>query len=201
MSLNLSYRKLLFGAFLGAWIVGLVTGAHALWRYSSTPGVTGVAPKHWPAEAPMQLQPGRETLVMLAHPHCPCTRASLAELERITARGDVDTWVLFLRPENAQAGWEKTALWESAAAIPRVKPVADLDGNGARAFGAETSGHVLFYDANGMLRFSGGITAARGHEGLSAGGEEIIALMRGSATGQGTSLTFGCPLHSSEVAQ
>jgi hypothetical protein len=131
---------------------------------------------------------------MLAHPRCPCTRSSLAELARLTARGDADVWVLFLRPEGATAGWEKTGLWDTAAAIPGVQVLADADGTAARAFGAETSGHVLFYDATGALRFSGGITAARGHEGPSAGGDSILAALRGNAPAQDHTPTFGCPL-------
>ena len=174
--------------------MGLAWGAQALWRYSGTPGRSGQAPEHWPASLPVHLKPGRSTLVMLAHPHCPCTRSSLAELARLTARGDADVWVLFLRPEGAKEGWEKTGLWDTAAAIPGVQVLADEDGTAAKAFGAETSGHVLFYDATGTLRFSGGITPARGHEGPSAGGDSILAALLGNAPIQNHTPTFGCPL-------
>jgi hypothetical protein len=131
---------------------------------------------------------------MLAHPRCPCTRASLAELARLTAGGGADVWVLFLRPEGAAAGWEKSSLWDAAAAMTGVQVLADVDGTAARTFGVETSGHVLFYDATGALRFSGGITAARGHEGPSAGGDSILAALRGNAPAQDHMPTFGCPL-------
>jgi hypothetical protein len=187
------HRNLLV-TFLGVWGLGLAVGAQALWRYSATPGRSGQAPEHWPTTVPVEFHPGRSTLVMLAHPRCPCTRASLAELARLTARGDADVWVLFLRPAGAQAGWEKTDLWDTAAAIPGVHVLADADGTAARAFGAETSGHVLFYDATGALRFSGGITAARGHEGPSAGGDAILAALRGNSPAQDHTPTFGCPL-------
>src|SRR3954470_24947525 len=127
-----SFHRPLLGAFLGIWGLGLVVGAPALWRYSMTPGRSGQAPTHWPATVPIPFHPGRSTLVMLAHPRCPCTRASLSELARLTARGDADVWVLFLRPEGAQAGWEKTSLWDTAAAIPGVHVLADMDGAAAR---------------------------------------------------------------------
>ncbi len=193
-------HRTLLGAFLALWCVGLAAGAQALWHYSVTPGTTGRAPAHWPASIPFQPRPGRATLVMLAHPHCPCTRASLAELAELMARGDADACVLFLRPEGAAPGWENTASWDTAAAIPGVRVLADVDGTAARAFGAETSGHVLFYDATGALRFSGGITATRGHQGPSAGGDAILAAMHGAEPDAKRTLTFGCPLITSETS-
>ena len=86
-----------------------------------------------------------------------------------------------------------------AAAIPGVRVLADGDGAAAAVFGAATSGHVLFYDAAGALRFSGGITAARGHQGPSAGGEAILTAMRGGEPGRERALTFGCSLLSPET--
>jgi len=191
---SILFHRALLGVFLALWFACLAAGAQALWRYSATPGGAGSAPEHWPANAPFQPRPGRASLVMLAHPRCPCTRASLAELAQLTARGDVDACVLFLRPEGAAPGWENTGLWETAAAIPGVRVLADVDGTVAKVFGAQTSGHVLFYDATGALRFSGGITAARGHQGPSAGGEAILAAMRGGEPRLGRALTFGCSL-------
>jgi hypothetical protein len=72
--------------------------------------------------------------------------------------------------------------------------VADENGQLASAFGAETSGHVLFYDANGILQFSGGITSMRGHEGRSLGGDAILARLLGREAAADQALTFGCPL-------
>jgi hypothetical protein len=191
-------RRTLIGIVLGLWCAGLVAGVTALWNYSATPGSAGSVPQWWPANGLVQPKPGRATLVMLAHPRCPCTGASLAELANLMARGDADASVLFLRPEGAEPGWEKTELWETAVAIPNVRAVADVDGMATQAFGAETSGHVLFYDATGVLRFSGGITSTRGHRGPSAGGETILALLRGAEARLDRSLTFGCPLQSKE---
>ena len=50
-----------------------------------------------------------------------------------------------------------------ASAIPGVIVTPDVGGRIAARLGAKTSGHVLVYDENGVLKFSGGITAARGH--------------------------------------
>lgn len=192
------FNRIFFGAVLALWCAGLAVGGTVLWRYSITPGKTGSVAEHWPVNFGIHQRPGRAALVMLAHPRCPCTRASLAELARLMSHGDVDAWVLFLRPTGTEPGWENTDLWEVAAAIPGVQPLTDADGTASQAFGVETSGHVLFYDATGTLRFSGGITASRGHEGPSAGGDAILAMLRGGEPDRNRTLTFGCPLQSKE---
>ena len=192
---------MLLGAVLSFWCAGLAAGAIALWRYSGTPGEAKPAPSAWPANGLIPRKPGRVTLVMLAHPHCPCTRASLAELERLMARGDADAWVLFLSPAGTPTKWNETPLWQVAAAIPGVHPMADPEGNVAKIFGAETSGHVLLYDGSGLLRFSGGITAARGHEGPSAGGDAVTEILRGGEPEQSHALTFGCALQTEGVSR
>ena len=43
----------------------------------------------------------------------------------------------------------------------------DLEACLATEFGALTSGHALLYSTDGSLRFSGGLTDSRGHEGDS----------------------------------
>jgi len=194
-------RHFWLNTLLVVWLAGLVLGGRALWVYSVTPGKADLTPAQWPEQAPIVRKPGQATLVLLAHPHCPCTRASLAELAKLVEHNEADTWILFLRPEGAQPGWEKTSLWETAAAIPGVHVLADTDGTAAHVFGAETSGHVLLYDPAGRLQFSGGITAARGHEGPSAGGASVLAALHGAAIPQHQAQIFGCPLQCQETTQ
>src|SRR3712207_4573180 len=116
---------------------------------------------------------------MLAHPHCPCTRASINELARLMtqARGRVTAYVLFVKPEGFSDSWVQSDLWASAAAIPGVTPVLDDGGVEAARFRAATSGQTALYDAAGSLIFRGGITSARGHEGDNAGREAIVSLL------------------------
>ena len=77
----------------------------------------------------------------------------------------VDANVLFLVPTDAGEEWLTSDLWQSATAIPGVTSHADKDGTEASRFHVNTSGHVLIYDSVGQLRYSGGLTAARGHWG------------------------------------
>lgn len=134
---------------------------------------------------------------MFAHPHCPCTRASIGELNRLLTRcqGPVAVHVLFIQPKDVVLEWTETALRKSAEAIPGVEVKLDPNGEEARHFGAESSGFLVLYGVDGELLFSGGITAARGHAGDNAGENVIVALLNGQATELKHTAVFGCSLH------
>jgi hypothetical protein len=136
------------------------------------------------------------TLVMLAHPRCPCTRASIAELAKImtAAQGRLHAYVLFLKPTSFPEQWEQTDLWQSAAAIPGVVVVSDEQGREAANFGARTSGKVLLYNAHGRLLFHGGITSSRGHEGDNEGEDAILSLLAEGVASVTTTAVYGCSL-------
>lgn len=178
------------------WLLAIGAGGRYLWGYESTPGVAASAPDRWPAASRIKPAASRPTLVMLAHPQCPCTRASIGELTRLMtqAQGRVTAYVLFVKPPEFSAGWEQTDLWASAAAIPGVTVVRDDDGVEAARFGAATSGQTVLYDASGKLLFSGGITAARGHAGDNAGRSAIVSLLVNDESEQKESPVYGCPL-------
>jgi hypothetical protein len=102
--------------------------------------------------------------------------------------------VLFVRPRAIDVGWDKTELWQSAAAIPGVTVHADPGGVETARFRAVTSGQLVVYDASGRLTFSGGITGARGHEGDNVGLLRATALINGGRTDRNESKVFGCAL-------
>src|SRR5438067_9702551 len=160
-------KKIAVTALCGvAWTLSVAFGLRTLFAYENTPGPVGVASQTWPASSQIRREAGRQTLVMLAHPRCPCTRASVSELARIMAQsaGKVDAYVLFWKPNGAGSEWDDGGLRNRAGAISGVKILTDVDGVEAARFGAETSGHTLLFDRDGRLLFSGGITASRGHE-------------------------------------
>src|SRR4029079_17335035 len=154
-------------AFGVVWVLTLAPGFAVLWEYKMQPGESEGAPAIWPAESRIARSRDRAPLVLFAHHKCPCTRASLAELARLMAHFDdrLAADVVFLRPADVGADWDDSDLWRSASAIPGVTRARDADGVEAARFGASTSGATLVYDTKGRLLFSGGITAARGHEG------------------------------------
>ncbi|MDG3008248.1 hypothetical protein [Paludisphaera mucosa] len=179
-----------------AWVVAVCAGFILLASYTSTPGAVGDPAGRWPASSRVVPEPGRANLVMAVHPLCPCTRASIAELSRIAARcGDaVSVHVLFLRPDGVDQAWEESDLWTAAAAIPGTRVHVDRGGLDAARFGAATSGHVVLYDANGTLLYSGGITGSRGHEGDNRGREAVISFLTTGRAHQDCGPVFGCPL-------
>jgi hypothetical protein len=178
------------------WLLATLVGTWFLWRYANIPGERALPPTDWPRDARVELSPNGATLVMFAHPHCPCTRASMAELERIIAKsqGAVAPWIVFYKPSHTADGWEQTDLWRTAAAIPGAHVISDPDGAEARRFHVATSGQTLLYDAEGRLLFSGGITAARGHEGDNLGKTAVIDLLNTGDSSCRSTSAFGCPI-------
>jgi glyoxylase-like metal-dependent hydrolase (beta-lactamase superfamily II) len=190
-----SSKKILITAFVSAsWMTALALGARALLHYETTPGSAGTVGNKWPAASTIQRAGDKPTLVMLAHPHCPCSAASVAELAEIMAHsaGRVNAYVLFLKPAGAGEDWDDTALRRTAANIPGVKVLTDDGGTEAARFGAETSGHTLVFDEKGTLLFSGGITASRGHIGTNPGSDAALAAAKGETIARDHTPVFGC---------
>ncbi len=104
-------RILATSLFAILWIATVAFGLRTLFQYENTPGRVGALPRAWPASQ-IERSSDRPTLVMLAHPHCPCTRASVGELAQIMARlqGKVAAYVLLVKPKEAGRDWEETDL-------------------------------------------------------------------------------------------
>lgn len=188
--------QLILIASVFLWLCAVGVGLCMLWDYESSPGITATAPARWPANSQIQRASDRATLVMFAHPRCPCTRASIGELARLMTRcqGRVSAIVLFFRPEGFPLDWEKTDLWNSAELIPGVSVMRDEGGFQARSFNAATSGQVTLYDPAGQLVFSGGITISRGHSGDNNGVDQIVSLIVTGEADQKETMVFGCPI-------
>ncbi len=190
-------RERLFWALVAVlWIAVLGVGAKAMWDFKVTPGAAATAQDRWPAATRLPRDARRATLVMVAHPHCACTRASVGELAVLMQRlrGRVAAHVVFVRPAGEPEGWEETDTWRAARGIPGVAVWKDEGGAEAARFAAKTSGQVLLYDRAGRLVFSGGITPIRGHLGESRGQERIVSLVKTGKTDAATSRVFGCAL-------
>lgn len=141
------------------------------------------------------------SLVMFAHPHCVCTKASLAELrwlaEQCSERAQIIT--VFVKPEGAPDDWLNADNCQLAKSISEATMQIDEHATLARTFGAMTSGHVFLINREGEILFSGGITQARGVEGESDGRRAIYTLttennLQVSETPIQTNV-FGCLLY------
>jgi hypothetical protein len=183
------------------WILALSLGFGILLRYSSTPGAPAEisTQKRPDGTAPSQLP----SVALFVHPHCPCSIASIGELERLmpTLLHRARVQVYFEQYRSRPLTWAKESLWQKARAIPGVESFVDQDGAMAKAFGAKTSGQIYFYDERGNLEFEGGITPARGHMGENIGRDSIISLIRTKQTHYHHSAVFGCSLISPERAR
>ncbi|MDQ2800967.1 MAG: hypothetical protein M3Y13_15145 [Armatimonadota bacterium] len=178
------------------WLAAVFAGMGVLWNYQNAPGQAATPPLDWPAGSSILRDSHRPTLVMFAHPRCPCTRASVGELNILMTRcqGRLTAYVLFYQPSGQPGNWDKTDLWRSAAAVPGIQVRDDKDGREARRFHAATSGQTYLYDTNGPLLFSGGITGARGHAGDNAGRGALESLLLGGSAVHTRTLVFGCSL-------
>lgn len=194
--MKLMFRVPVLGFAVCLWLAAVSIGVGWLWSYNHAAGAPARPPSQWPEASAIARVADRYTLVMLAHPKCPCTRASIEELSKLmtTSGGRLNAVVIFVTPNKASSEWQQTDLRASAARIPGVTTIVDAAGREAASFGALTSGQVVLYDAHGQLIFHGGITSSRGHIGDNAGRNAIEALILDQSSRTGNSQVFGCPL-------
>ena len=189
------------------WGILVGGGMLLLNRYENSPSSEGRAPAQWPQETGLVLAERTPTLMLFVHPHCPCTNATVGELERLVAQlGDgLVIHVVFLHPGNMPMDWHQTALWARVCSIPSARVIDDLGCKLTHRFGVATSGEAYLYGASGKLLFAGGITRARGHSGDSPGRAAILSLISNEADlGEVTPSccsVYGCPLFEISTAQ
>jgi len=181
--------------FFALWCVLLASGFAALSAY----GLRGEAPAAvgaWPGGEEIALAPDRPTLALFIHPRCPCTAATVAELDRLLSRNPraFSVAVVMTIPEQRGERWLGGATFAAVQRLPGVAVVPDPGGIIAARFGARDSGTVLAFVPDGARLFAGGVTATRGHEGASTGGEALAALAVGRVPRTAETPVFGCPL-------
>lgn len=180
-------------ALISAWLVLGGVGVSILARADVLPdGASHVT--EWPAGSRLTLSRARPTLLVFVHPQCPCSTATIAELERLVAHagGRLDVAVVAFVPEDDPPAWHSTRLVETARSIPNVHVVFDVGGKEAKLFGAMTSGQALLFEPGGAVIFRGGLTASRGHEGDNDGRSAIEAIASGKAPLLRDVPVFGC---------
>ncbi len=191
---------------VGLWVLLSGAALFVMADYGSEPGEAGAAPEIWPSALSTGIvpTPGKPTVVLFAHPLCPCTRATLVELESLTNRlyGLFDLHVLFYEPADVSAMpavWAASDLKHMASKLPGTRLHKDTNGELAKYFGAYTSGQVLLYGTDNRLRFAGGITPSRGHAGENPGRATLISsIMTDSEVDPLAPVlnpVFGCRLH------
>jgi hypothetical protein len=184
----------------GVWLGTIGGGMGVLYAHEAGEGEAASAPRSWPEDGRIARDPVRHTLVMLAHPRCPCTRASIGELAILMRRlqGRLSATVLFVKPASVSPDWQASGIVASAARIPGVNVLVDEGGREAARLGAHTSGQVLLYGRSGQLEFAGGITPGRAHMGDNVGIDRIVSLVTRGDADRRLSSVFGCALFDEE---
>lgn len=175
---------------VAVWAALIAVAAIVYHAHATTPGDERAAgaPSRWPSASGLPAPTGM-TAYLFISPDCPCSRASLANLEAVVrdASRPIATVVVFT--EDAGPG---DRAWDLAAAIPHVRRIAAPQE--AARFGARTSGFTVLYDGAGALRFVGGITADRGHAGSNIGTAALEAVLANEAPITDHHPVFGCAL-------
>jgi hypothetical protein len=155
----------------------------------------------WPRDSSLTLAAERPTLVLFLHPQCPCTRATIRELEKILTGHGLTPQKLpkFIAvaslPVSAPEDWHNTDTITGALQLPNSSVVWDVNGIESSRFGAVTSGTLMVYLPNGKRVFTGGVTASRGHEGDNTGSDIVLAaLNEHDHPAKASTPAFGCRL-------
>jgi hypothetical protein len=189
-------------ALIVLWLVAIAAGWWCLADYSiAVNAPLDVAPvQYWPAQSTIARQHGESTLLLFLHPKCPCSQATLTELDRLLTSLKQSSVrlpqlvVVSTVPIPANDSWLHTATTQRAEQLPNAKLFVDPAGREASRFGAATSGLVMLFDQNGMRKFAGGVTEARGHEGSNVGSELLTEILRGERVDSHEIPAFGCRL-------
>ena len=178
------------------WFAAFAGGSLMFVRFEFTPGDETRAPLVWPNDSSLALRPDGMTLVLFAHPHCVCTRASLDELQVILSHHTrpISAQVVFVQLSGFTDEDMSDESWEKAGRIPGIERRIDKQGVEARRFGALVSGYTLLYDASGRLLFEGGVTGSRGQVGANAGRNSVIGFLRDGKVDTSRTKVFGCYL-------
>jgi hypothetical protein len=149
----------------------------------------------WPRDAAFA-PPSGFRIVMFVHPMCPCTAASIAELDNSLARlpAEVSVTVVAVTAGLAAETLDSSRLLAELRTMPRITLQVDSTGAERQRFGAVVSGEVFAFQDDGRRVYHGGLTSGRGHVGESIGQQQLEALVRGERETPYDAPVFGCLL-------
>ena len=178
------------------WLGIVITGFTLLMREEFTPVPSTSITSQFPPSSGLLLSDKKPTLVLFLHPHCPCSCATLHELEQLLGQTQdkLVVRIVFTIPPGTPPDWEKGDLLTAADAIPGTSVVRDENAAATRQFGVTGSGHALLYSPDGHLLFSGGITGSRGEEGENPGEMAIVNFVLHGHSNVTRTPVFGCML-------
>ena len=186
-----SHRRWLV-VLIGAWCVVVAGGFVVLTNYGYAAAPVTPAP-HTLASIDKSVDVW--TLRVFAHPHCPCTRATIHEIDRAmtTLRDELQVQVVVYIPDGEQESWADGSTVSAVRRIPNTTIMFDRGGRITRDHGVVASGHTTLVSPDSAVVFSGGVTASRGHEGASVGTRAIRNWVQ-AGDGAASAPVFGCAI-------
>lgn len=185
-----------------------LVGALVVAEYSNRPGPVGDALSNLDITASIAgvkifQATDEQTLILFYHPHCPCTRATVRSLRRLSCTFAAPVRILAVAycPIGESETWIESSYTKTLSTLPNTSVLVDVGGKECKRFGARTSGHFLLYDSQGQLKFNGGITAHRGHEGDCAASIELVNKINSHSGEASHWPVFGCPIVVEESVQ
>jgi hypothetical protein len=194
---------LVFGAL---WLGAIGTGIGLLADYAAEPGQVGETLDVWPQDSNLIRDEDNYTILLAVHPRCPCTRATIEELEGVLAKSSITPQIFALIFEPSHDGSEstelsrkdedfaRTSISKKLSKLNGVELISDPGSLIAQSFGAMTSGHALVYSPTGSLVYSGGLTPTRAHVGPNTGSSTLLKLLTGGEPVIQDAPVYGCPL-------
>lgn len=177
------------------WIAILGAGFVLMNKYASGQGAVN-APQKAEFDS-ISVSHDSHTLVMAVHPRCPCTRASLSELQRLEAdlKGQLIIHLLVYTPtQGSDPAWARDAFDTLRRFGFSDRAEIDYNGSKANQLGCLTSGSVVLFSPDGEPKFWGGITSSRGHEGPNRGVDAVRSIVAEGLQGSSSTPVFGCPI-------
>ena len=184
------------------WLALIVLGNKVLLEYNNKDIESNDHPLTWPNKSSIPFSTEKNNLVIFIHPKCPCSKASLNELNRLLSQYPdfFNSQAVFVKVDtnkeaNSDDSLEQRSLWQKAKKISKLNTLVDGGGKEAKLFSVKSSGRVLIYNQDSKLIFAGGLTAARGMEGDNIGKKRIISYIKGTNIEFFTTPSFGCSLY------
>ena len=174
------------------WFIALAVIYGKLAVYSQSPEGLGTPPMA--AVANVSVHPEKYTLAVYIHPKCPCTQATLYEVERLMTkvRDEVALSFYIFGASDAPSVWFEGTLDQLEQKFPDSLVIRDIDGEYSKSAGASVSGSTVLYTPDGVPVFWGGVTSGRGHSGDNLGSDSILSIARGLEPTRSEAPVYGC---------
>jgi hypothetical protein len=193
--------KRLKRSIFAIWVIFCALGLGAVSLHSFDGVVPHSSDKEcWPQDSRLMQHPSGR-LVIFIHPQCPCTQATLSELEAVMVRRSVATTLVISAVDSE---WLTSKVMQHIERMQSqyatyIDVFLDKDGSESERFEATVSGHCMYFNRQGQKVFSGGITASRGHVGDNDARYRLMELILSNsevATLEPPSIfpVFGCRL-------